>query len=58
MIYAYRRDDDQVVLFVSETGRPAPAGFIRCTLDGFRAAWRLRDQLRIARLRAAAERSA
>jgi hypothetical protein len=51
--YAYLRDDDTVELYASESDRPAPAGFLACTFDGFMAAWALRDSLRIARLKAA-----
>lgn len=51
MIFAYRQDDDQVELYVSERGRRAPAGFTSCTLDDFRQAWRLRDYLRMQQLR-------
>lgn len=54
MSYATRQSDDQVELFASEVGKPAPAGFVACTLAEFLAAWRLRDQLAIARLCAAA----
>lgn len=54
MTYAYRHTFDQggrrtVELFVSETNRPAPAGFVTCSSIGFRWAWRLRDALRVPR---------
>jgi hypothetical protein len=50
MIYAYRRHRDQhgrrtVDLFCSETGRPAPAGYTRCSWARFRRAWQISDAL-------------
>jgi hypothetical protein len=57
VIYAYLRTDDSVELYASEADKPAPNGFLACTLDGFMAAWALRDRLRIARLTQIAQRS-
>jgi hypothetical protein len=56
MIFATRQEDDQVELYASEADKPPPASFVACTLAEFRAAWRLRDELSLARLRARLER--
>lgn len=50
MIYAYRQDPDQVLLYISESGRPAPAGYTQCSAAAFREAWRLRDMVRMRQL--------
>jgi len=55
-IYAYRRGRDltgqrTIELFISETGRPAPAGFVSCSATTFRWAWRYDAALTFRRLR-------
>jgi hypothetical protein len=63
MIYLQRNatDDDgspSIDIAVIEDRRSAEryesCGYIRCSIDAFRAAWRLRDERSLARLRAAA----
>ena len=57
MIYAYLRDGERVELYASEANKPAPTGFITCTLNRFMRAWRVRDALRMRRLAQTAQRS-
>ena len=50
MIYAYRRADDTVALYASESDRPAPEGWTTCIFHVFMAAWQLRDRQSCERL--------
>lgn len=47
MIYAYRRTWDAIELFVSETDRQPPPGFIACSWPRFRRAWQLQSARRV-----------
>ncbi|MDQ2995445.1 MAG: hypothetical protein M3R61_00090 [Chloroflexota bacterium] len=51
MIYAYLRSDNSVELYASEAGKLPPDAYTICTLDGFMAAWQLRDRFAFARLK-------
>lgn len=57
MIYAYRQTDDQVDLYVSETGKAPPNGYTVCSFADFREAWQFRDAMRIRQLCWAAQGS-
>ncbi len=56
MTYAYRRSRDlfgrrQIELYISESGRPAPSGFITCSWPRFRRAWQIDAALTFRRVR-------
>lgn len=53
MIYAYRRTESGIDLYASEANKLPPADFRICSLDGYMAAWQLKDKLAFAQLRGA-----